>query len=317
MRETWSTLQTAAQNYCANDVSAPTLTFLQNEINRAKTWIYGDMGDFVTQQVQTSLSVNGQQYYHLPVNCKSIESVTYLIGSWTYTLDSTDSQIFWDRLNALPAPAPTIPTKYLERKRDFGIWPIPQEAGDVITLTYQVLDHNMQYADVTGTCSVGNNSQTVVGSGTAFDQTYVGRWFTATSDGFDYKISAVSDTTHLTLETSFEGISNGTAAFVIGDSSDLPEELLTLIPMRAAAIYYAGFRKDFAAGSYWTNFFNTGDPKITATQVISGGIEPPGGYLSVKNTYASRTTDLVIRRNGDVANQGPFDNIWSTKTSGY
>lgn len=315
MRETFSTLQTAAQNYVANDVSAKTLTFLQNEINRAKTWIYGDMGDFVTQQTQTAVSVNGQQYYHLPVNCKSIESVTYLIGSWTYTLDSTDSQIFWDRLNALPAPAPSIPTKYLERKRDVGIWPVPQEAGDIITLTYQILDHNMQYADVTGTCQVANNSQAVVGSGTSADQTWVGRWFTVASDGFDYKISAVTDATHWTLETSFEGVSNGTASFTTGDSADLPEELLTLIPMRAAAIYYSGFRKDFAAGSYWINYFNTGDPKITATQVIQGGIEPPGGYLSVKNTYASRTTDLVIRRQGQVANQGPFDNIWSTKVT--
>lgn len=315
MRETLTTLTTAAQNYVANDTSSAAKTFLQNELNRAKTWIYGDMGDFVTQQTQTALSVNAQQFYHLPVNAKSIESVTYLIGSWTYTLDSTDSQIFWDRLNPLPAPAPSIPTKYLERKRDFGIWPIPQEDGDVITLTYQILDKNMQYDDVSGTCQVANNSQTVVGSATSFDQTYVGRWFTVTSDGFDYKISKVTDTTHLTLETAFEGIDNGTASFTIGDSPDLPEELLTLIPMRAAAMYYSGFRKDFAAGSYWINYFNTGDPKITATQVISGGIEPPGGYLSVKNTYASRTTDLVIRRQGQVANQGPFDNIWSTKVT--
>lgn len=312
MRETWSTLQTAAQNYVANDTSSATLTFLQNEINRAKTFVYADLGDFVTQRVQTAVTVASQQYYHLPVDCGDVESVTVTIGGVIYTLTSIDSQQAWDGLNAVTFTGTAIPRYFIERKRDFGIWPIPQESADTITLTYQIVDKNMQYADsTTNTVSVTNNSQTVVGSGTAWDNTFVGRWFQTTNDGFWYKIVSVTDTTHLSLETSFEGTTASTQNYTIGDSPDLPEELHQFLPMRAAAMYYAGFRKDFNTARNLTNMFYTGDPNVSSKEVLEGVIEAPGGYLAIKANYATRSTDMVIHRN---RNTDPLlnDLIWAT-----
>lgn len=315
MRETFTSLQALAQGYVANDSSSMVLTFLQNEINRAKTFIYADMGDYVTQRTSTAVTVNQQQYYHTPVDCSNVEDVTVTIGGIPYSPESVDSQQRWDALNAITVQGTEFPTHFFQRKRDFGLYPVPGEDGDVITYTYQLKDKNMQYSDyATGTVTVTNNSQTLTGNAaTNWDASFIGRWFTTTADGFWYPISGFTDNHTLTLETSFEGVTAAGQTYVIGDSPNLPEELHPLLSMRAAAMFYAGFRKEFRAATYWNNYFYTGDPDITATQVKEGEIDPPGGYLAAKANYASRTTDLVVRR-GDIQ-ASPFEAFpWDVPT---
>lgn len=70
--------------------------------------------------------------------------------------------------------------------------------------------------DVTGNITSIDAAGAVVGSGTSFDSSYVGRGFKATGHTTWYRVKAVADATHLTIEDDFDDITSAYTGGVIG-----------------------------------------------------------------------------------------------------
>lgn len=308
MRETYSTLQTACQDY-TRDTDSTTLTFLKNEINRSQRFIFAELAEFITTKTQTASTVASQQYYHYPPDLNSIETVTITIGAVTYTLDVIDSQEKWNEFNAVTYAPSSIPRFYFPRRDDFGIWPIPTDAHTItFTYTYKLRDLiNDDYT--TGTITATQNSQTITGSGTTFTAGMVNRWFKATTDGYWYRIATFSSTTSIALESVFEGSTVSGGTYTIGESPEIPSELHILIPYHVAALYYGGYRKDSSMAIYWNNMFWTGDPQNNSRDIQRA----VGGLLGAKKRYASRSNSRIIKRKKSI---NYFrDQVWATTLS--
>src|SRR5258708_18722138 len=127
MRQTFTTLQTQAQNYCGNDTSAATLTFLNTEINLAKRFVFAELSQYISQMYKTATSVANQQYYHLPIDCADIVAAQITIAGIGYPLEAKDSEESWMALNSITFQGTTIPKYFFQRKHDVGFWPIPQD----------------------------------------------------------------------------------------------------------------------------------------------------------------------------------------------
>ena len=292
MRETYSSLQTACQDY-TRDTSSAALTFFKSEINRSLRFIFTRMAEYVSQKTQTTTTVANQQYYHYPPDINDIESVSITIGAVTYTLQVVDSQANWNKYNAVNFTGTSIPQFFFPRRDDFGVWPIPTDAYTMtMDYTYRLRDLiNDDYS--TGTVSTTQDSQTITGSGTTFTSSMVGRWFKSTTDGYFYRIRTFNSSTSLTLESVFEGASVTNGAYVIGESPEIPPELHVLIAYHAVAMYYSGFRKDSSMSIYWNNMFWTGDPQNNSRDMQRA----MGGLLGAIKRYAKRSNSPIIRRN--------------------
>lgn len=73
--------------------------------------------------------------------------------------------------------------------------------------------------DVTGTITSIDSSGNVVGSGTSFDSSYVGRGFKADGHTTWYRVKTVSDSTHMVIEDDFDDITSAYTGGVIGSAS--------------------------------------------------------------------------------------------------
>jgi hypothetical protein len=108
--------------------------------------------------------------------------------------------------------------------------------------------------------SIANNGTAVVGSGTTWNASMVGSYLqiseTTTDnggDGFWYEISAVVDTTHLTLTKPYEGtaIVAGSATYIIGQTSVIPDAYDVGIVYRATALYWQNQNDLVRSKMYW------------------------------------------------------------------
>lgn len=315
MRETNSSLLQTAKDYVSNDETTSSTnisdvqTFLKKEINKTIRFMYTKLGIYKSQKTQTAVSVADQQFYHLPPDIDTIQSVTYTISSVKYPLQPIDSYQEWNDLNQVDFAPSTIPQYYFTRRDDFGIWPTPSTAGETITLTYNYLLKDLSVSDyTTGTVTTAQNSTTITGSGTTFTAAMVGRWFQATDDGDWYRISAFTSTTVITLESAFEGSAVSGSAFTIGQSPEIPSELHELIPHRAAAMYFLGPLQNKSVAQAHNNFFFTGDPENSRRS----GRGVSGGLIEFVNRYKSqgRSGSKLVRRGRRLRNL--YNERWST-----
>ena len=266
MRETRSSLKLKAKNLCVSDQTtstndlSDTETFLEKELNLSNRFIHTYISNYETQGIEkTAATVASQQFYHYPPGLGRIESVQVNIGGIDYTPQVVENEDTWKWINSTTFTGSVFPRCIFPRRDDFGIWPIP---NDVYTVTFNgnYMPKDMTSDDVvTGTVTVGQNTQTVTGSGTTFTANMVGRWFKANDDGDWYRISAFGSTTSLTIESFFEGASVAGSNFVIGESPEIPMELHEYIPYKSAASWYAGPRRDVKQAQAMLNYFWTGD----------------------------------------------------------
>jgi hypothetical protein len=192
----------------------------------------------------------------------------------------------------------------------FEIWPIPASTGDTITLVASILDRDMSIEDVTTTTvTVTNNDATITHVGTSFTAAMVGRWFKTTDDPTFYRIASFTDTSNMELETVWEGTTASGASYTIGESPEIPPELHSLLPHFAAAEFYSGPRKDFAAAQSHMNYFWTGD----YTNPSRRPSQAAGGLLDAIRRYSKRSDSKVIRKNRKRINR--FDERFSSTIS--
>lgn len=255
-----------------------------------KTEIYED-------EFQT---IAGDQYYSFPVGTIRFEGIYITVGSVNYPLRPITSLYEWQKLNSILIQASQMPQFYFPRQDSFGIWPIPQ-AVYTGKASYYYRDRNLLVPDYTeGTVALsGSGSTTVTGSGTNFTAAMAGRWFTVTDtsipgQGYWYRIPTVTDGTHLELHTDWDASTLSGAAYRIGETPELPEEMHQILAFGTAADYYGTMQKDKDAFAWNNNMFYTGDPINTSKDYNDKKIT--GGLIGGVSNYSNRDERVVIRR---------------------
>ncbi len=261
--------------------------------------ILAKLQNYRTQTSTTFSTVASTQYYAYPAGEVTIDGMFITIGSVNYPLQIIDSIFNWENLNAIQIQASAIPQFYFPRRDDFGIWPTPQ-AVYTGTLYYHYRDRNLLVADYsTGTVTMTNGSATVLGSGTTFTAAMVGRWITITDttvagQGYWYRISGFTDTTHITINTTWPNATTSSVAYRIGETPEIPEEGHRLLVDGVTADYYTFVRKDLTSAAPYENIFWTGDAGNPSRK--EGDTNVAGGVIGLVNRYSDRDDTRLVKR---------------------
>ena len=323
MRQTLSNLITICQNGSGKDVSSASKTFFKQRVNSRDEFIVSKLPSYLNETVRTFSTVADQQFYHFPWEIREIESLTITINSVIYNLTPIHSLGRWNQLNATQIQAGAIPLHYLKRQRDYGIWPIPQDAYTG-TITFTVRGGGMVREDyTTGTVTTTANDATVEGAGgMAWSTTtniLADDWLSLTDSngeprGSWYRIGSITDADTLELESEFENTAEAGATYLIGQTPEGPEEGHELRAYGALTDYFLSFRQSPGKATIWDNMFWTGSPKIS--RVTAESSRKPwtgGGLLGLINDYTDRESGQLIQRQPDRGD--PTKKIFATTIS--
>jgi hypothetical protein len=231
------------------------------------------------KQISANL-VTGQQDYQLPADFVRITEVTITSNGIVYPLVEVPSEHTWNELNVIPAVTIYIPTKFFVKGNNVvSIWPAPSTGSvGTITVSYEPRTPDFSLNDVTGTASVNNSSVTVTDSATSFTSSMVGWYFTVTdgSDGNWYQVATVPSNNSLTLANYYQGLSEGSAPYLIGACPDIPEDY------HLGLVYYAAY-----------NFFLKRKDMGQAEQYLAMFEQLRDEYME---TYANKTTGVVFTK---------------------
>lgn len=207
------------------------VTNFKRDINAGTARFLARLGRPVDRQSKFTSSVANQQYYQIPEDSIRISYVVFLTGTNIWVpLQEIGDEATWRKMNAYPQTG-TQPTHFFVRGGDeFGIYPTPSVSiTDGIELVFEPRHTTLTADDyTTGTVSVTNNSQTITGTGTTWtpamaNGSYVFQVTDGTGGNF-IRITGYTNATTLTLENYYNGITNPTAPYRIGQISKIPEE---------------------------------------------------------------------------------------------
>lgn len=290
--------------------------FKQN-LSQRYQMIFGHLKNFQTQVPKTASTVAGQQYYHYPLGVSKIDDVVVTVGSVQFPLSVMNAQHTWDVMNAIQIQPSAIPQFIFPRRNDFGIWPIPQGVY-TITFYHYLRDRSLLVDDYTdGTVSFTLGDATVTGTATTFTDAMVGRWLEVTDTdsadyGWWYRISSVTDATHLELENSWQGTTTTSAVtYRIGQTPEIPEEGHKMLADGATADYYGGIRADDEKATAWNNKFWTGDMNNNTRKLGDDNIK--GGLIGLVNTYQDRDESALVTSQPKTF--PPQFKVWATTIS--
>ena len=252
-----------------NNPDASNLALGDILINESARYIINSASWPFLEKTKTELTVLGQQFYDLPSDFDKIIGVTLLNGTVLYTLEEITSRGQWDYLNTSTATQSNIPSHFYIFDGQFGIYPKPSVSNLTLTIIYQRTNKDLSIGDyTTGTITTATNGSTaIVGGSTAWTTKMNGMWLTITDsladntgDGFWYQIDSVQDANHLTLTSKYNGVSiaTGTAPYIIGQTSIIPEEFQILPIYRAAQIYYTSIQPETARAQLYGKLYDEG-----------------------------------------------------------
>jgi hypothetical protein len=263
------------------------------------------LNNYKTVKPYTFSTTQSQTTYPFPPGLVTIEGGFITIGSVNYPLRPIESRLNIELLNAIQIQASALPQFYFVEQDSFQIWPIPQSTYTG-TIYYHFRDRNLSVADFTsGTITLTNGSAIITNSSALFTPAMVGRWFTVkdptvVGQGYWYRITGYTDTTHVTMGTNngyaveWANADATTTEFVIGETPELPEELHSVLAWGTAADFYAGMRKDAGNATLYDNLFWTGNPSNTSR--ADGATNITGGLLGGINLYKDRDNIRLIKR---------------------
>lgn len=258
---------------------ATSLTKFKRDINTGGAMFLAALGREYNRHSRTTDMVDGQQYYQMPEDAQKLKEIIINTGStsWFVPLEQVPDEFAWRQMNMSSIIG--IPSHYFIRgNSEVGLYPIPSEdVIDGVELVFSPKHVQLTEADTTtGTVTVANGSTTITHSGTSFTQTMQGQWF-QTTDGTDerwYRIANYTNSSTLELENFYQGPSEGTKNYRIGQVMDLPEEFLE------SPVDYAIYRHFLKRGTIQkANEFK---------QLYQGAVD------SAKDTYGNTTDSQVI-----------------------
>lgn len=209
-----------------------------NDIHR----LYCAGGDYYwLESFFTSVTVAGQQQYDFPVNYRKIKTAKVTVGSTEYPLMEVVNPQEWDWLNSITTYESNIPTHYHIRNKKLYLYPTPSQDANTITLFYLKSPKDMVVEDYsTGTIAVTNGSATVQGTGTSWNNPQnakVGSMINIADEW--YEIQSITDADTLVLTYAYQGTTDASMNYVIGDVPLIPEDFQSVIWMKYVEEYFA------------------------------------------------------------------------------
>ena len=287
-----------------SDTSDAIKTFLKHRINDRYELVTDKLNTWTQTVTRTATSgtVAGasQQYYYNPPNLREIESIVITIGSFDYPLKPVYSQQEWDMLNAEPQAETAYPLFYFRRANDYGIFPYDFEDDGTITINFTQRAIPLYFENyTTGTVVATENDQTLTFTTGVTTTFKAGFWFTLTDSngeprGSAYRISSITDSANLELETYFEEATDSGATYIVGQVPEIPPETIPLLATGAISDYYAMKQKDMETATRFDNRFWTGNYNVTALQAKKD--KDYGGLLAAIDAYADRDSSIFVDR---------------------
>jgi hypothetical protein len=171
----------------------------------------------------------------------------------------------WQRMRAFSGTS-NIATHILVRSDTFELYPTPATAGNTLTLRAELGNKDLSFDDyTTGTITtLANGGTAVVGSGTTWTTAMIGRYLKITSFPVWYKISGVTDTTHLTLAKNYQGIAiaAGTEVYTIGEVARTPSSTHQIPVWYALQNYYLGFKQNAEKAKLYKGLYDSDLAKV-------------------------------------------------------
>lgn len=245
------------------DVSTANLTLGDTYINESIRTICSLNGGtwFFLETTKDIATVASQQSYQIPANIARVMDCYITVGTTIYMPEVVYSDERWKLVLAYNLGTSDTPMFYYVQGGKIYFQPIPSTNGNTITIRGRKAIKDLNIADyTTGTITTATNgSPTIVANGTAFNSSMVGKYLKINAsnaanvgDGAWYEIASVTNATTLVLSKNYEGdsIVAGTATYVIGQVSVLPEEFQIAPIYRATALFYQSRNPEMAT-TYW------------------------------------------------------------------
>lgn len=232
---------------------------------------------------QSITAVASQQAYTLAYDYEKLISVKVVIGTTNYIPIEVSDRATWDRVS-WPSITSDTPEYFFIFNGQILLHPKPASTSPTITVIYKRRMRDLSIADyTTGTIvSVANAGTAIVGSGTTWTASMVGRYIRITEtdaalggDGVWYKISAYTSATAISIEKPYNGtaIAAGSAAYTIGQVSVLPEEFQGLPVYDAVTTYFTSIQPAVAQADRFKIMFAEGMKRLM-TERGSKGTSP-------------------------------------------
>lgn len=267
---TYTKFRNDTAGYCNINTSDTTaMTKIDTNVNDSIRTICNLQGGKLRflESTKNMTTVAAQETYQIPNGFRKLIDMYIYSGSGSstdtiYSPEMVFDPTKWKKILQYRLGSGDVPYFTYVQNTTYKIQPIPDTTGNLIVLRGRLQTRDLTIADyTTGTItSVSNDGTAVVGSSTVWTADMVGRYIQITEttaagggDGFWYQISAVADSTHLTLTKPYEGttIAAGTAAYTIGQCSVIPEAYDIAAVYRATALYWQNQNDLVRAKTYW------------------------------------------------------------------
>lgn len=277
------------------DVSA--VANFKRDINAGAARFLAKLSRPVNRQSRFANLVASQQYYQLPEDAIRINKVKVPQGTNTAIIRSmveVGDEESWINMNQTPQTG--VPTHFFVKGFDeIGLYPTPASSiTDGLEIVYEPKHVLMTAEDyTTGTISVTNGLATITGNATVFtSQMANGNYYLQITDGSDgnyYRVTGYTNATTITIENYYQGITNTTAVYRIGQVAKIPEEY------QEAPVDYAMYRHYLGKG------------ELKTAQMFKSLWET--SLEDAENTYGMSTGNQIIRANGSSRTFNPLTDI--------
>jgi hypothetical protein len=191
--------------------------------------------------VDTITTGTSQSTYELPYNCFRVKTVKQKNDDTSYILTEVKDRDTWNILNESSDTSSDIATHWFVNEADqLEIFPKSDDGGNTLYVYFRKVAKDFLEADYeSGTVTITKGSTYLVGTGTNWTETMVGRHFSLGYDGFWYEIGGYITNTYLYLKKPYRGKSVvGDATYEIGDLIPIPEGFEDIVLWAALADYF-------------------------------------------------------------------------------
>lgn len=214
------------------------------------------------EAIKTVNTVASQSRYQIPNPLRRLMSLTITVGQEPYNPTPVYNIVSWNRILESKLGVSDVPLFYYVYDGGVDIQPLPASNGNTISMRGRINLKDLSIPDYTtgSIVSVSNGGTAVVGTGTTWTADMVGRYIRITEttaanggDGEWYEIGSFTNSTTIGLLKPYQGttISAGTAAYVIGQMSPIPESYDIAPVYRAAALYWLNKGDAGKTKQYW------------------------------------------------------------------
>jgi len=250
-----------------NDPSTTNLAFGDKLINDSIRTIATIRPWWFLETTDTVATVASQQSYQVPNSIRKLTDIYVTVGTQIYAPVFVGTPEEWKVVLASNLGTSDVPMFWYRDGNKVYFSPTPASSANTITFRGRAQIRDLSIADyTTGTVvSIANGATAVVGSGTTWTASMVGRYIKITEsdtankgDGQWYEIGSYTSATSIGLLKPYEGtsIAAGAAAYTIGQMSVLPQEYDIAPIYRAAAVYYE--KEDVSAAERFWRMYDGG-----------------------------------------------------------